>query len=156
MVSVTSTRDKPPMGSNGAPIPITVSGGIAQLRLDHADPVQFVDCADQSLFEAKRRGRDQVVACGSPGPSVVPAAVPVSEPINCVDGRPGTTVAQARDGQIWLSRRAFGNGTKYLASTLIEEHIHLAHGFGDCTRELQNLLFERLVHLGEQLQGELL
>jgi hypothetical protein len=45
-------------------------------------------------------------------------------------------------------------GAKQAASTLIEEFLHLRHGWKDCTRELQTYLFERLVSLGEELAGE--
>jgi hypothetical protein len=45
-------------------------------------------------------------------------------------------------------------GTKQLASTLIEEYIHLRHGWKDMTRELQNFLFDKLVSVGEELVGE--
>ena len=60
----------------------------------------------------------------------------------------------ARDEKILIPRATFGKGTKYLASTLLEEHLHLTHGMTDCSRELQNWLFDRVVSLGEELQGE--
>lgn len=41
-----------------------------------------------------------------------------------------------------------------LASTLIEEYLHLRHGWHDLTRELQNFLFDKLVSLGEEIAGE--
>lgn len=60
----------------------------------------------------------------------------------------------AENNTIYLSVDAFGIGTKYLASTMIEEYLHLHTGYGDMTRELQNHLFNDIVSLGEQLLGE--
>lgn len=36
---------------------------------------------------------------------------------------------------------------------MIEEYIHLRHGWEDLTRELQSFLFEKLVSVGEELVG---
>jgi hypothetical protein len=44
-------------------------------------------------------------------------------------------------------------GTKTVAGTLIEEFIHLKHGLADESRDLQNFLLDRLVSLGEEMQG---
>lgn len=60
----------------------------------------------------------------------------------------------AQHGRIYLASRVFDQGTKQLASTLIEEYLHLKHGFKDCTRELQTFLFDRVVSMGEELQGQ--
>jgi len=37
---------------------------------------------------------------------------------------------------------------------LIEEYIHIRHGFDDCTREMQNYIFDRMVHFGMASIGE--
>lgn len=58
--------------------------------------------------------------------------------------------AQVKDGKIIISKTCFTKGTKYLASTLIEEFVHLRHGHGDCTRELQTYLFDTIVTMGER------
>lgn len=61
----------------------------------------------------------------------------------------------AQDGTIYIAERVFHlGGTKQLASTLIEEYLHLRHGWKDLTRELQSFLFEKLVSVGEELVGE--
>ena len=56
--------------------------------------------------------------------------------------------------RIFLSLRAFHAGTKMLAGTLIEEFLHLDSSHGDMTRELQNLLIDRICSLGERVVGE--
>lgn len=63
-------------------------------------------------------------------------------------------MGQAKNNKIYISIDTFGMGTKYLASTIIEEYLHLKTGHGDMTRELQNHLFNDIVSLGEQLIGE--
>jgi hypothetical protein len=60
----------------------------------------------------------------------------------------------ARDGKIYLAKEALDQGTKRVAGTLIEEHLHITKNFRDCSREFQNYLLDRLVSLGEELRGE--
>lgn len=62
-------------------------------------------------------------------------------------------LGMAEGGRIYISRRAFMIGTKTVAGTLIEECIHLKHGHGDESRDMQNFLLDRLVSLGEELRG---
>lgn len=56
----------------------------------------------------------------------------------------------AENGRIYLSLRTFDMGTKFLASTLLEEYIHLKFRHLDYTLEMQNFLFEKLVSLAEE------
>lgn len=70
------------------------------------------------------------------------------------DSLSGGVMGQAKNNKIYISIDTFGMGTKYLASTIIEEYLHLKTGHGDMTRELQNHLFNDIVSLGEQLIGE--
>lgn len=64
------------------------------------------------------------------------------------------TLGALWDGEIWIAREAFAQGTKRLAGTIIEEWVHKRHGHRDCSRELQNWLLDKLVGLGEELDGE--
>ena len=50
--------------------------------------------------------------------------------------------------RIFLARRSILLGDLTLASTLIEEWVHIKHGFKDCERNMQNWLFEQLTRLG--------
>jgi hypothetical protein len=50
--------------------------------------------------------------------------------------------------RIFLARRSILLGDMTLASTLIEEWVHIKHGFRDCERNMQNWLFEQLTRLG--------
>ena len=53
--------------------------------------------------------------------------------------------ADTKKRQITIARRAIQLGDMFLASTLIEEWVHVKHGYLDCTREMQNWLFEQMV-----------
>lgn len=63
-------------------------------------------------------------------------------------------MGQAKHGKIYLCKDVFVNGTKYLASTILEEIIHIKTGFNDHSRELQTHLFDKIVTLGEEMRGE--
>jgi len=63
-------------------------------------------------------------------------------------------LGMATAGTIYLTREVFSKGTKMVAGTIIEEFVHLKYGYLDCTRELQNFLLDRLVSLGEEVDGE--
>lgn len=76
-------------------------------------------------------------------------------PILVVESLGSGILGQAHGGTIYIAERVFHlGGSKQLAATLIEEFVHLRHGWADLTRELQNFLFEKLVSLGEELAGE--
>ena len=57
----------------------------------------------------------------------------------------------AENDRIYISRRAFMQGTNRVAGTLIEEFIHLRYGHKDETRGMQEFLLDRLVALGERM-----
>lgn len=63
-------------------------------------------------------------------------------------------LGMAKDQTVYIAHRAFMIGTKCVAGTLIEEHVHLKHGHADCTRPMQNYLLDRMVSLGELATGE--
>lgn len=76
-------------------------------------------------------------------------------PIKVCESLGSGTLGLAQDETIYIAERVFQlGGTKQLASTLIEEYLHLRHGWADLTRELQSFLFEKLVSVGEELVGE--
>ncbi len=57
--------------------------------------------------------------------------------------------------QIFLTERLFQEGgVKQVASALIEEYLHLRYKFSDCSREMQNYLFAKMIALAEELTGE--
>lgn len=76
-------------------------------------------------------------------------------PISVVESLGKDTLGLAKDGCIYVAERAFQvGGAKQVSATLIEEFAHLRYGYKDCTREMQNWLFEKMVSIGEELVGE--
>lgn len=76
-------------------------------------------------------------------------------PIKVVESLGEGCLGLAKDQTIYITERVFQlGGTKQLASTLIEEYLHLRQGWHDLTRELQSFLFDKVVSLGEELIGE--
>ncbi|MDP2074607.1 hypothetical protein [Hydrogenophaga sp.] len=76
-------------------------------------------------------------------------------PIKVVETLGSGGLGLAENNTIFIAERVFQlGGSKQLASTLIEEYVHLRHGYADMTRELQSFLFEKLVSIGEELAGE--
>jgi len=63
-------------------------------------------------------------------------------------------IADTVGKQIFLTERLFEtHGTKGVARALIEEYLHLRFGLKDCTREMQNFIFDKMISLAEELQG---
>lgn len=76
-------------------------------------------------------------------------------PIKVVESLGDGILGLAEGGTVYIAERVFHlGGAKQLASTLIEEYVHLKHGYRDLTRELQSFLFEKLVSVGEEMTGE--
>jgi len=75
-------------------------------------------------------------------------------PIKFVESMGDGVLGLAQDETIFIAERVFHMGTKQMASALIEEYIHLKHGYHDMTRELQTFLFDKIVSLGEEINGE--
>lgn len=74
-------------------------------------------------------------------------------PITIVDELGDGVYGLAKEGRIFISKAAFQKGTKEVASTLLEEYIHLKTGFGDMTRQLQTWLFDELLLQSEKAAG---
>lgn len=74
--------------------------------------------------------------------------------ISVVESLGSDVLGMAKDNTVYIAHQAFMVGTKCVAGTLIEEHVHLKHGHADCTRPMQNYLLDRMVSLGELAVGE--
>lgn len=66
-----------------------------------------------------------------------------------------STLALALDNKIYVAKEVLETGgTKMLASTLIEEYIHLHFSLADESRRMQQHLFDKIISMGEEAQGE--
>jgi hypothetical protein len=76
-------------------------------------------------------------------------------PIHVVQNLGEGILAMAVEREIWLSERVFQlGGTKAVASTLIEEFLHIDRGLRDESRDMQQFLFDKIVSMGEEALGE--
>lgn len=50
-----------------------------------------------------------------------------------------------KDGRIFLAKVALNRGGNFLIGTLLEEHLHLSHGFADESRRFQDFLIDLIV-----------
>lgn len=75
-------------------------------------------------------------------------------PIKTVIGLGDGVMGRAHDDTIFLSEIPFNQGTKQLASTLMEEWVHLKYGVDDFDRQMQSWLFDKILSLGEVINGE--
>lgn len=81
-----------------------------------------------------------------------------SYPINTYESLGTGVLALAHRGEdgkeIMLTRELFTKGVLTLARGIIEEYIHLRHGFEDESRPMQNYLFDKMMHFGMASIGE--
>lgn len=75
-------------------------------------------------------------------------------PIKFTDSMRDNILGMVYNDEIYISRRAFLMGTKMVVGTLIEEYLHIEKGFMDCSREMQNYLFDLLATMMERISGE--
>lgn len=81
--------------------------------------------------------------------------IPISQfPIKFVNGLGDNVMGRALDGTIYISEIPFQMGTKQIASTLMEEWVHLKLGCSDFDRKMQNWLFDKILSLGETIVSE--
>lgn len=75
-------------------------------------------------------------------------------PLKLVRGLGDGVMGRAFEGTIYLSEVPFHMGTKQVASTLLEEWVHLKYGVKDFDRQMQSWLFDKILSLGETINGE--
>lgn len=75
-------------------------------------------------------------------------------PIRFVKDLGENVLGEAKGRTIYLTLRVLEMGTKQVASTLYEEWVHCEHRYMDCSREMQNFLFDKVITLVEQLNND--
>lgn len=68
-----------------------------------------------------------------------------------VDGLGESIFGTVRNQRILIAKRALDMGHRFVASTLYEEWLHKTEGLADQSRDLQNLLFEKLFAMVERV-----
>lgn len=74
-------------------------------------------------------------------------------PITVVEDLGDGIYGLAKEDRIFIAKAAFQKGTKEVASTLLEEFVHLKTGYADMTRQLQTWLFDELLLQSEKAAG---
>jgi len=77
-------------------------------------------------------------------------------PIHVVKDLGENVQAQAKGGEITLTAALVQRGTKYIASTLLEEFLHIEHHFRDESYEFQTYLLDKIIALACEAHGEVL
>lgn len=81
--------------------------------------------------------------------------IPIDDyPIKTVTGLGEGVMGRALNGTVYVSDIPFQMGTKQLASTLLEEWMHIKTGARDFDRTMQSWLFDKVLSIGEELVGE--
>ena len=75
-------------------------------------------------------------------------------PVKFVKGMGAGTMGRAHKGNIYISEIPFDFGTKQLASTLLEEWVHLHTGAHDFDRTMQSWLFDKILSITEEFNGQ--
>jgi len=102
-------------------------------RSRNMNPSQSVEMTEVEKLQLKRAKR-----------AVMDMGYDLIFPIVVVDYLGQNVLGKAELGHIYLSKRAFAQGTKMLAGTLFEEHIHLQEHLEDCTRSMPMLRARKL------------
>lgn len=58
------------------------------------------------------------------------------------------------NGQIYIARACIAKGVDWVASTLYEEFIHKTFGYADCTRGMQQFLFDKIFQLVKEIPDD--
>ena len=123
-----------------------------KLYQKHTDKIDTVEPAMLSDFEKKQLFK----ACDLAGK----LGFPVEDyPISTYDTLGGNVLALAEykpTKRILLSKALFTKGVKNLMRGLIEEYIHLRHGYDDYSLEMQNFLFDKMTDFGLKSVGEVI
>ena len=109
------------------------------------DPVVLSDFEKKQLFKACELAEK--------------LGFPVHEyPINAYTTLGDGVLALAFSGEngkeIMVSKELFTKGVTNLSRGIIEEFIHLRHNLRDETRQMQNFLFDKMMHFGMEAIGE--
>lgn len=75
-------------------------------------------------------------------------------PIELVASLSRNVYAMAENNRVLLVPETFDMGTSFLFATLYEEFLHIEKRFSDCTRDMQNYLFQKIAALVEEIEEE--
>jgi hypothetical protein len=78
---------------------------------------------------------------------------PITAPVVVTETLGPGVAGMAKHGTIYLARLAINRGGNYLIGTLLEEQLHLSHGFLDESRTFQDFLLDLVVKFARDAYG---
>lgn len=70
---------------------------------------------------------------------------PITAPITFTETLGADVFGMAKDGRIYIARVTLARGGNFLVGTLLEEQLHISHGFKDESRRFQDFLIDMVV-----------
>lgn len=70
---------------------------------------------------------------------------PITAPITFTETLGADVFGMAKDGRIYIARVTLARGGNFLIGTLLEEQLHITHGFKDESRRFQDFLIDMVV-----------
>jgi hypothetical protein len=78
---------------------------------------------------------------------------PVEYPIIVADSLGPGVFGMAKNGTVYIARTVVDRGGNFLVSTLLEERLHLSHGFADNSRAFQDFLLDMAVKFAAEARA---
>lgn len=78
----------------------------------------------------------------------------ITAPISFVETLGPDVFGMAKDGKIYVAKIAITRGGNFLIGTLLEEHLHITHGFRDESRRFQDFLIDLVVKFAKDAAFE--
>ncbi len=79
---------------------------------------------------------------------------PITAPVLLVETLGPDVFGMAKDGHIYIAKIAITRGGNFLIGTLLEEQLHLSHGFRDESRRFQDFLIDLVVKFAKDAAFE--
>lgn len=70
---------------------------------------------------------------------------PITAPVTFTETLGADVFGMAKDGRIYIARVTLARGGNFLIGTLLEEQLHISHGFHDESRRFQDFLIDMVV-----------
>jgi len=77
----------------------------------------------------------------------------IEYPIEVCSFQDDGILGQAVGKKILISEHTFQQGKKKVTETIYEEFLHIKHGFSDCSRDMQEHLFNQIISMMEEKIG---
>lgn len=98
-----------------------------------------------------RRERDEIEAAKA---FLRTIGYPITAPVTVAETLGPDVFGMAKDGRIFIARVTINRGGNFLTGTLLEEQLHITHGFIDESRRFQDFLIDLVVKFAKDAAYE--